>query len=304
MVRRFPLPIWAGRFSDVNSLLVSAVCHLTVLVALALVAAAGGTGAPQVMLALDVSEAADMPANDDDALQHDVVQVEVAADDAAALGPVRLFDDAALATSDFGPMEALAEIVDKDSGAAGTALTNFGDSAGGSGQTGKAATEFFGIGGYGQKFVYVVDCSGSMRENGKFERAVYELLQSIEQLQSDQEYSIIFYNQSAYPMDEPGLVLATEQQFEKTRNWISLVQPQGGTVPLPALLMALKMKPNAIFFLSDGLFDPSTGRKIHAFNRGKTRRIPIHTVAFVNRETEGLMQRIAGDSGGKYRFVQ
>jgi hypothetical protein len=303
MVRRFPLPIWAGRFSDVNSLLVSAVCHLTALVAMALVVAAGGTNSPEVRLAFDVSEAADLPAHDD-ALLRDAVQVEVAADDAAALGPVRLFDDAALAASDFGPLEAPTELAASASGAQGTALTDFGDAAGRAGQAGKAATEFFGIGGYGQKFVYVVDCSGSMRESGKFERAVYELLQSIEQLNSDQQYYVIFYNHLSYPMDEPGLVPATDEQFEKTRDWVSYVRPQGGTVPLPALLAALKMKPDAIFFLSDGLFDLGTGREVRIHNRGKARRIPIHTIAFVNRESEGLMRTIARNSGGKYRFVQ
>ena len=302
MVRRFSLPIWAGRFSDMNSLLVSAVCHLTALVALAMVVAAGGTNSAAPRLALDISEAADWPA-EDDALLQDTVQVEVPAEDAAAIGPVRLFDDAALAASDFAPLEAVTESAASESGASGTALTDFGDSTGGSGKGGKAA-EFFGIGGYGQKFVYVVDCSGSMRENGKFERAMYELLQSIEQLGSDQEYFVIFYNHRSYPMNEPGLVRATEKQFEKTRNWISYVQPQGGTVPQPALLAALSMKPDAIFFLSDGLFDPGTGREVRIRNRGKVRQIPIHTIAFVNREAEGLMRTIARNSGGKYRFVQ
>ncbi len=302
MVRRFPLPIWAGRFSDVNSLLVSAVCHLTALVAMAMVVAAGGTNSPELQLALNVSESSDLPAHDDAALQ-DAVNVEVA-EDSAALGPVRLFDDAALAASDFGPLEAVTESAASESGASGTALTDFGDATGGSGQAGQAATEFFGIGGYGQKFVYVVDCSGSMSESGKFERAVYELLQSIEQLNDDQEYFIIFYNHLSYPMDEPGLVPANEKQFEKTREWVSFVRPQGGTVPQPALLAALKMKPDAIFFLSDGLFDPGTGRDVRIRNRGKARRIPIHTIAFVNREAEGLMRTIARNSGGKYRFVQ
>ena len=73
-------------------------------------------------------------------------------------------------------------------------------------KSGKAATDFFGVSGYGQKFVYVVDCSGSMSERQKFERAVYELLQSIEQLKKDQEYFVIFYNHQSFPMDAPGLV--------------------------------------------------------------------------------------------------
>ena len=33
-------------------------------------------------------------------------------------------------------------------------------------------------------------------------------------------------------------------------------------------------------------------------------QIPIHTIAFVNQETIGIMKQIAKQSGGKFRFVQ
>jgi hypothetical protein len=230
--------------------------------------------------------------------------MEVTTDAAAAAGPVRLFHDSTPSVSDFGPVDALSEVADHASGLDGTGLVDFGDSSGAKKQAGRGAAEFFGIGGYGKSFVYVVDCSGSMRHEGKFERAVYELLRSIEQLSSDQEYFVIFYNHTAFPMAEPGPVQATPEQFEATRDWVRHAQPEGGTVPLPALLAALKMKPDAIFFLSDGLFDPGTSRAVRRSNRGKKSYIPIHTIAFVNREAEGLMRTIARNSGGEYRFVK
>jgi von Willebrand factor type A domain len=302
MVRRFPLPFWAFRFGEANSLLASAVCHLIVLVAMGLIVVANRTASPNVRLAVDVSDGTDLPSHDD-ALLQDAVKVDAVVDSAAAMGPVRLFDDAAITANDFGPVDPLADMATSGSGADGTALTDFGDSTGGTGKGGKAATNFFGVNGYGQTFVYVVDCSGSMSEGHKFERAVYELLQSIEQLKSDQRYFVIFYNHQSFPLDAPGLVGATAAQFAKTREWVTHARPQGGTVPQPALLAALAMKPDAIFFLSDGLFDPSTGRILRLRNRGKGTRIPIHTIAFVNRENERLMKTIANDSGGDYRYV-
>jgi len=39
-------------------------------------------------------------------------------------------------------------------------------------------------------------------------------------------------------------------------------------------------------------------------NPSSTAQIPIHTIAFVNQETIGLMKQIATQSGGKFRFVQ
>jgi von Willebrand factor type A domain len=308
MVRRLPLPSLAASFSEMNSFLVSAVCHLMMLVALGLMVAAGNDRAPDIRLAAGVSEGTDLPAQDD-ALLQDAVQMESAsttlAENAPAVGPVRLFDDTAMAVSDFGSVAAPTDMAAGTGGAGGTAITDFGDGegGGGSGLAGKGATNFFGVEGYGKRFVYVVDCSGSMSEGQKFQRAVYELLQSIEQLQKDQQYFVVFYNHRSYPMDSPGLVSATEKQFEKTREWISLARPQGGTVPQPALIAALKMKPDAIFFLSDGLFDPETSRVVRQANRGKSTRVPIHTIAFANRENEAIMRTIARNSGGKYRYV-
>jgi len=178
----------------------------------------------------------------------------------------------------------------------------------GDGTSGKAATEFFGIGGYGQTFVYVVDCSDSMNDNGKFERARYELLHSIEQLNGDQRYFVIFYNAHAFPMDADKPLLATQDNLAKTTAWINQVEPIGGTNPLPALLYALSLRPDAIYFLSDGQFDPGVIREVRIRDRQNlrlhTRLVPIHTIAFYDRVAEGMMRMIARNSGGEYRFVQ
>jgi hypothetical protein len=226
-------------------------------------------------------------------------------DSAAALGPIRLFDVSALATADLTQLEALSEKAAEPSGLEGMALGTTGD---GAEANGDAAAEFFGIGGYGQSFVYVVDASDSMNEGRKFERAIYELLQSIEQLSSDQRYFVIFYNNEAYPMDAEQPVPANEDQFARTRQWVRFVQPDGGTHPLPALLLALSLRPDAIYFLSDGQFDRSTIRELRLRNRPnnrlKLRQIPIHTIALVDHATEDLMRTIARNSGGKFRFVK
>jgi hypothetical protein len=294
---------WPSWFADVNALLASAVCHLVALIAMAWAVVAGDAPPPGLQLTIDVAETPDASARDNP-LWLDALTMNATSDAAIAAGPVRLFHDTAPSVGDFGPLKALFDVADRVSGLDGQGLVDLGDSSGAKKQPGQVATEFFGISGYGKTFVYVVDCSGSMREEGKFERAVYELLRSIEQLTSDQQYFIIFYNHAAFPMATHGPVPATLEQFETTRHWISYAQPQGGTAPLPALLAALKMKPDAIFFLSDGLFDPRTSGMVRASNRGKKSRIPIHTIAFVNREAEGLMRTIARNSGGEYRFVK
>jgi hypothetical protein len=253
-------------------------------------------------------------------------QTDAALGPANAMDPAPLFTSAALATKaeiDVGPL-ALPTSPSASSGLIGglAKLGNGGTSDGlgggrgkgnggggkGEGSSGKKATEFFGIDGYGQSFVYVVDCSGSMNQNGKFERARYELLQSIEQLTKEQSYFVIFYNHQAHPMEGNRLVLATPAHIAETAHWVNFAEADGGTEPLPALLLALSMHPDAIYFLSDGQFDLNTIQEMRLRNRPnnrlKTRQIPIHAIAFYDRFAAGLMRAIARNSGGEFKFVQ
>ena len=82
------------------------------------------------------------------------------------------------------------------------------------------------------------------------------------------------------------------------------IWPGGGTYPLKALLQALSLEPDAIYFLSDGRFDPAVIEALRIQNPSSSGQIPIHTIAFVNQETIGIMQMIAKNSGGKFRFVE
>jgi hypothetical protein len=329
----------SGWLEDFNSMLISAAVHFTLFIFLALVTVGGGGGKHGNSLVMTLGGDGTGPAAGPD-LKDVAAEGDPLADPshldknvelAAALGPaneldtpspiateIAVPDAVAMAAADLGGGGGLSQ--KGTSGSEGTALDAspiFGAAGGtgrggggtgdGAGSTGKASTEFFGIGGYGQTFVYVVDASDSMNDANKFERARYELLQSIEQLNSDQRYYVIFYNSAAYPMDAPAPLLATPDNIAKTTEWINFVEPTGGTNPLPALLMALTLRPDAIYFLSDGQFDPGVMNQLRFRNRPNVklhvRQIPIHTVAFFDRIAEGLMRMIARNSGGEYRFV-
>ncbi len=279
-------------------MLISALCNLVLLVVLGLLTSVTSNPWGGVKLMAEAGQGDEEQF--DDSNFDDKVELASTAESAAALGPITASEISASST-DLAPLDALAP-GGKLSGLEGLAL---GGSGKGDGKTGSA--EFFGIGGYGQTFVYVVDASDSMNENGKFDRARYELLQSIEQLSSEQRYFIIFYNDTAYPMDADEPVPATQRQFAATTKWVQHARARSGTNPLPALLHALSMRPDAIYFLSDGQFDPIAIQMLRMKNPKSKRRghkqIPIHTVAFVDHMTIGLMRTIARDSGGEHRFV-
>jgi hypothetical protein len=289
---------------DANSFLVSAVVHLVALLIMALAMITSGKGLGDLQLFAQMGDSVDAPLGGADSLDDSVGSFQVETEEAAlAAGPVTLFDSSAvMATNDstiVSPLDAMAT-----GGLQGQSVGDGGGAGLAGGGDGSGGAEFFGIGGSGSTFVYVVDASGSMNEEGKWERARAELLRSIEHLTENQKYFIIFYNDSWYPMSGDGPVSSSAKQLDRTRRWVTRVWPGGGTFPLESLLHALAMEPDAIYFLSDGRFDPAVIDALRVENPSSSAQVPIHTIGFVNKETVELMQQIAKQSGGKFRFVQ
>jgi len=291
------------RFQDLHSLLYSALCHLAVLIALGLWTTANELRYERIKLLVDTVEGDALTFDETQLLE--TVELQALAGSAVVPLPVESFEGTFLPSTESTPIELLSEAASE---ATSTKSLSPGGSGEGDSASGTAVTEFFGIGGYGQAFVYVVDCSDSMNEYGKFDRARYELLRSIEQLSINQRYFVIFFNDVAHPMEGGQLLPATGEQLARTIEWVNYAQAHGGTNPLPALLYALSLRPDAVYFLSDGQFNPSAIRVLRHQNRTNPRvgrkRVPIHTVAFVDRSTQALMRTIARDSGGEHRFVK
>ncbi|MFO0909578.1 MAG: vWA domain-containing protein [Isosphaeraceae bacterium] len=158
-------------------------------------------------------------------------------------------------------------------------------------------TSFYGIRARGQFFVYVVDCSGSMADEGRLARAKIELRRSIQTLQEPQRFQVIFYNDEAIPMPgglpKPADLVSKSQLME----WLRLVDADGETDPRPAVGLGLGLRPDAIFLLSDGAFPDGTVEAIARLNR---RRVPIHCIDLSGGEAGDQLQRIAQDNGGRY----
>lgn len=290
---------------DANSFLVSAIVHLVALVLLALLMMTNDKGWSGLNLMAQMADGPDASLGGVDSLDDSLGSFQVETEDAAAAaGPITLFDDSSAMIASTSAVESPLDALNTG----GLEGTSIGDGAGaslagGSGD-GSGGAEFFGIGGKGGTFVYVVDLSGSMNEEGKWERARAELLRSIEHLTENQKYYIIFYNDGWYPMAADTPIESSAKNIDRTRRWVNRLWPGGGTYPLEALLHALKLDPDAVYFLSDGRFDPMVIEMLRMQNPSSTGQIPIHTIAFVNQETIGIMKQIAQQSGGKFRFVQ
>ena len=187
-----------------------------------------------------------------------------------------------------------------DGGAAGPVEGDWGSLSAGEGGAGGKGASFFGLEARGGKFVYVVDRSSSMRHN-KLQDTKAELIRSVHSLTRTMEFFIIFYDSSYEPMPAGGLVKATGPNKSRYLGWVEAMGCRGGTQPEQAMLMALSLKPDSIWLLSDGQFSPRACDVIRAANPNA--RIQIHTIAFHSQRGQQVLQRIAEENGGHYRFV-
>lgn len=188
-----------------------------------------------------------------------------------------------------------------------------GTSGGGGGKGGgagagldEAGATFFGTTVPGTRFVYVVDASRSMAGR-RFRKAKRELYRSVSNLRPDQQHYVIFFGYDAYPMYSPelcpSLVPSIPDSWKRLSRWMRRVDPntQPATNGRAAILMALALKPDAVYLLSDGAFTDDTVPTLLMIDDNE---IPIHTIAFGNEAARGDLQRISAVHLGTCRFVR
>lgn len=171
------------------------------------------------------------------------------------------------------------------------------------GEQGDPTASFFGVKAGGNKFVFVVDSSGSMEHNNRFLRCLNELQRSLTSLTYGQQYLVIFFSSSMDAMPENRLVDARPEQLKRTLQWIGNHGYGGGTEPWPALKRAIINKPDAIFFLTDGVFNDDVVLQVDKIQPETKKKIPIHTIAFEDPIGAKLLKQIADQSGGEFKYV-
>ncbi|MCH8150668.1 MAG: VWA domain-containing protein [Planctomycetes bacterium] len=183
-------------------------------------------------------------------------------------------------------------------GTGGGDFSKFGLTVGGG-----VGPSFFGLGGTARgakKIVYVVDRSGSMLDTFGHVRA--EMRRSISALRRSQKFHVIFFN-SGQPLENSPqrLVSAIRAQKEKFYRFLQGVYPEGSTDPAPAMRRAFATEPDLIYFLTDGEFDASLVSQLDRWNKDKS--VKIFTIAYFDRSGAALLETIARNHGGRYKFV-
>jgi len=186
------------------------------------------------------------------------------------------------------------------------ALTAYGMAGGGIGQG--PPSKFLGMGGNGTRIVFVIDHSGSMYEN--FDYLQSQIMSSIGDLVPLQSFAVIVFNSDGSQVLDPGyLVPATNQNKNILDDELPKVAPEG--YPTSGLLdpliapfqTAFRLRPQIIYFVTDGSFDPQLITDIAQMN--KDHKVAIFTYAFMQHDPiyEKQLKEIADQNGGQYEYI-
>jgi hypothetical protein len=183
---------------------------------------------------------------------------------------------------------------------AGGPMAPFSPIASGSGHG--PPSQFMGTGGNAYCVCYIIDRSGSMVI--AFDYVKKEMLRSIQQMQTEQLFHVIFFS-AGDPIEAPAgkLVYASDRNKIESIRFINSMVAAGRTDPRPAFkkAFALKPRPHLIYFLTDGSFEPEVVDDLRRWNTD--RKTAINTIAFLERPSEDLLKQIARENRGTYTFI-
>ncbi len=176
---------------------------------------------------------------------------------------------------------------------------------------GGARLRVFGVEGQGYKFVYVFDRSGSMGGSGRsaLGAAKAEMLASLDSLDTNHQFQIIFYNDRPWifnPSGRPGkLAFGNERNKTLARKFVGSITADGATRHEDALKLAIRWQPDVIFFLPDA-DEPRLSPRQLAEIRRMAGGITINTIEFgfgPQSDADNFLVKLARQNGGQHAYV-
>jgi hypothetical protein len=144
-----------------------------------------------------------------------------------------------------------------------------------------------------------------MGQGGKMAIAMGELKRSLRALPDYASFVVVLYSDQAnVPSFQKAWLRGSRQNIRRVENWIDNFTPGGGTEPGPAFakIFAMDVRPDSIFFMTDGLIPPETVSVVSSLNTSG-KRVIVNTIAFGNSGGHGPLRRMASDSDGVFRYV-
>lgn len=157
----------------------------------------------------------------------------------------------------------------------------------------------------GMDYVFLLDVSGSMNDDGKLDLSRNALSAFIGTLAADDRFEVMTFNVQPQVLFNK-LALATDANRKRAANFLGTQQARGGTVLNPALTTAYKYaadRPLNVLVLSDGLTEQGDRAILSRLIAGRPKGSRVFCIGVGNDVDRGMLQKLSDDAGGLAAFL-
>ena len=158
----------------------------------------------------------------------------------------------------------------------------------------------------GMDYVFVLDISGSMAQDGKLQTSRESIEAFIKGLEKDDRFDIITFNVVANPLFRE-LRPASQDNLARGTSFLESQLARGGTVLGPAITAAYRYgdpdRPLNVVILSDGLTEQRDRAELLSLIRSRPSNARVFCIGVGNDVDRPLLEQLAEDAGGLAEFV-
>lgn len=158
----------------------------------------------------------------------------------------------------------------------------------------------------GMDYVFVLDVSGSMAEDGKLRMSRESLSAFIDALGKDDRFDVITFNVVANPLFRQLRPASQNNQGQGTA-FLESQAARGGTELAPAITAAYRYadpdRPLNVVILSDGLTDQRDRPELLSLIRSRPSNTRVFCIGVGNDVDRPLLVQLADDAGGLAAFI-
>ncbi len=157
----------------------------------------------------------------------------------------------------------------------------------------------------GMDYVFVLDVSGSMAEEGKLGVSRDSVAAFVEALDPKDRFDVLTFNIRAQTLFG-ALTPVSPESLARARSFLASQQAQGGTSLLPALTEAYGLggeRPLNVVVLSDGLTEQGERHALLAGLAGRPKDARVFCIGVGNDVNRPLLEQLAEESGGLAAFL-
>jgi len=158
----------------------------------------------------------------------------------------------------------------------------------------------------GADYVFILDISGSMANQGKLGTSIHSLEAFIKNLGPDDRFEVITFNKRPYTLFN-RLEASEQDNISRAVSFLKSQEAIGGTSLQPAIATAYKYgsddRPLNAVVLSDGMTEQGERRVLMEMIRSRPANVRLFCIGVGNEINRSLLQQMAEDAGGLAAFL-